>query len=55
MPLQDSFTRRWFTRLDMRRVPFLTFHMDTTIEDGATVLAHLDEVLQKTNPEPKHG
>ena len=38
-------------RLDMRRVPFLTFQMDTTIEDGATILAHLDQVLQDNNPE----
>ncbi len=33
-------------RLEMRRVPFLTFHLDTSIEDGAAVLAHLDEVIK---------
>ena len=42
-------------RLDMRRVPFLTFQMDTTIEDGATVLAHLDRVLQDTNSESEES
>jgi ribosome-binding factor A len=34
-------------RLDMRRVPFLTFQLDKSIEEGATVLAHIDEVMQE--------
>lgn len=33
-------------RLEMRRVPFLTFHLDKSIEEGAAVLAHLDEVIR---------
>ncbi len=33
-------------RLDMRRVPFLTFHLDKSIEEGAAVLAKLSEVIQ---------
>ena len=33
-------------RLEMRRVPFLTFHLDTSIGDGAVVLAHLDQVIK---------
>jgi len=32
-------------RLEMRRVPFLTFHLDKSIEEGAAVLAHLDQVI----------
>jgi ribosome-binding factor A len=34
-------------RLDMRRVPFLTFQLDKSIEEGAAVLAHIDEVLHE--------
>jgi ribosome-binding factor A len=34
-------------RLDMRRVPFLTFQLDKSIEEGATVLAHIDEVMHQ--------
>ena len=33
-------------RLEMRRVPFLTFHLDKSIEEGAAVLAHLDQVIK---------
>ena len=33
-------------RLDMRRVPFLTFHLDKSIEEGAVVLAQLNQVIQ---------
>ena len=36
-------------RLDMRRVPFLTFELDTSIAEGAAVLAHLDQVMQEEN------
>jgi ribosome-binding factor A len=32
-------------RLEMRRVPFLSFQLDKSIEEGATVLAHLNQVL----------
>ena len=38
-------------RLVMRRVPFLTFHLDTSIEEGAVVLAHLDKVIKGEEPE----
>jgi ribosome-binding factor A len=34
-------------RLEMRRVPFLTFHLDKSIEEGAAVLAHLDQVIKE--------
>ncbi|HWC31072.1 MAG TPA: 30S ribosome-binding factor RbfA [Dehalococcoidia bacterium] len=34
-------------RLDMRRIPFLTFQLDKSIEEGAAVLAHIDEVLHE--------
>jgi ribosome-binding factor A len=34
-------------RLDMRRVPFLTFQLDKSIEEGAAVLARIDEVLHE--------
>ncbi len=34
-------------RLEMRRVPFLTFQLDKSIEEGAAVLAHIDEVLHE--------
>jgi ribosome-binding factor A len=39
-------------RLEMRRVPFLTFQIDRSIEEGAAVLAHLNEVL---HPDPAPG
>lgn len=32
-------------RLEMRRVPFLTFHLDKSIEEGAAVLAQLNQVI----------
>jgi ribosome-binding factor A len=34
-------------RLEMRRVPFLTFQLDKSIEEGAAILAHIDEVLHE--------
>lgn len=34
-------------RLEMRRVPFLTFQLDKSIEEGAAVLAHLEQVLHE--------
>jgi ribosome-binding factor A len=34
-------------RLEMRRVPFLTFQLDRSIEEGAAVLAHIDEVIRQ--------
>ena len=34
-------------RLDMRRVPFLTFVLDTSIAEGAAVLAHLQDALRE--------
>lgn len=34
-------------RLDMRRIPFLTFQLDTSIAEAAQVLSHLDEVLRE--------
>ncbi len=34
-------------RLDMRKVPFLNFRLDTSISEGAVVLAHINEALQE--------
>jgi ribosome-binding factor A len=34
-------------RLEMRRVPFLTFQLDKSIEEAASVLAHIDEVIHE--------
>jgi ribosome-binding factor A len=34
-------------RLNIRRVPFLEFKLDTSIAEGAAVLAHLDEVRRE--------
>ena len=34
-------------RLNIRRVPFLEFKLDTSIAEGAAVLAHLDEVTRE--------
>jgi ribosome-binding factor A len=40
------FHRELKQRLQIRRVPFLVFKLDTSIEEGAAVLAHIDEALQ---------
>jgi ribosome-binding factor A len=37
-------------RLEMRRVPFLTFHLDKSIEEGAAVLEKLNRVLHQDIP-----
>jgi ribosome-binding factor A len=42
-------------RLEMRRVPFLTFQIDKSIEEGAAVLAHLNEVLHSDSPDSDAG
>ena len=34
-------------RLEMRRVPFLEFKLDTSISEGAAMLAHLEEVRRE--------
>ena len=34
-------------RLDMRRVPFLEFKLDTSISEGAAMLAHLEQVKRE--------
>ena len=31
----------------MRRIPFLVFRLDTSIQEGAAVLAQLNEVLHE--------
>jgi ribosome-binding factor A len=38
------FHRELKGRLQMRRIPFLAFRLDTSIEEGASVLAHIEEV-----------
>jgi ribosome-binding factor A len=39
-------------RLDMRRVPFLDFRLDTSIAEGAAILAHLDQVKREDAGSP---
>ena len=44
------FHRELKARIQMRRIPFLVFRHDTSIQDGAEMLAHIDEVVhQDTN------
>lgn len=45
------FHRELKHRLVMRRVPFLTFHLDSSIEQGARVLSLLDEVHTEPSTE----
>jgi len=51
------FHRELKQRLQIRRVPFLVFRLDTSIADGAAVLAHIDEVMRHegvtSTPAPK--
>jgi ribosome-binding factor A len=37
----------------MRRIPFLTFHLDKTIEEGAAVLAQLNQVIHAEDVKPE--
>src|SRR5262245_7347698 len=41
------FHRELKQRIQMRRIPFLVFRLDTSIEEGARVLAHIDEVSRE--------
>jgi len=41
------FHRELKQRLQMRRIPFLSFRLDTSIAEGASVLAHIDEVMRE--------
>ena len=41
------FHRELKGRLQMRRIPFLVFRLDISIQEGAAVLAQLDEVLSE--------
>ena len=41
------FHRELKSRLQIRRVPFLVFILDTSIEEGARVLAQIDEVKRE--------
>jgi ribosome-binding factor A len=34
-------------RLDLRKVPFLNFRLDTSIAEGAAVLAHIEEARRE--------
>lgn len=34
-------------RLELRKVPFLNFRLDTSIAEGAAVLAHIDEARRE--------
>ncbi len=40
------FHRSLKPRLDLRRVPFLTFHLDSSIAEGAEMLAHIDAAIR---------
>ncbi len=44
------FHRELKHRLDIRRVPFLTFKQDTSIEKGAEVLSLINEVAPPETP-----
>lgn len=44
------FHRELKSRLQTRRVPFLSFQLDTSIQEGAEVLALLDEVTHNDSP-----
>ena len=46
------FHRELKQRLQIRRVPFLVFRLDTSIADGAAVLAHIDEVMRHEGVAP---
>lgn len=46
------FHRELKTRLQTRRVPFLSFQLDTSIAEGAEVLALLDEVARHDRESP---
>lgn len=39
-------------RLEMRKVPFLNFRLDTSIAEGAAVLAHIDEARREDDSRP---
>jgi ribosome-binding factor A len=41
------FHRELKHRLEMRRVPFLSFRLDLSIQQGAAMLAHIDEVIHE--------
>lgn len=44
------FHRELKSRLDLRRIPFLTFRLDTSIEEGAHILALIDKVAKEDHP-----
>lgn len=44
------FHRELKSRIQMRRIPFLVFRLDTSIEEAATVLAHIDEAVRTEPP-----
>jgi ribosome-binding factor A len=46
------FHRERKQRLQIRRVPFLVFQLDTSIQDGAQVLALMDEVVRQEPAAP---
>jgi ribosome-binding factor A len=39
-------------RLDMRKVPFLNFRLDTSIAEGAAVLTHIEEARRTDDSRP---
>ena len=39
-------------RLDLRKVPFLDFRLDTSIAEAATILSHLDRALDSDKHAP---
>ena len=48
------FHRELKSRLEIRRVPFLTFHKDTSLEEGARMLELLERVQQEDEAAAQH-
>ena len=47
------FHRELKARLELRRVPFLSFKLDTSIEKGAELLSLINEVAQESTAPPE--
>ena len=46
------FHRELKARIQMRRIPFLVFKLDTSIEEAAQMLAHIDDALRQDAKPP---
>ncbi|HLF79825.1 MAG TPA: 30S ribosome-binding factor RbfA [Dehalococcoidia bacterium] len=47
------FHRELKSRIQMRRIPFLVFRLDTSIEEGAAILSRIDELRAETHTPPE--